>query len=321
MHSDLPTEADAFDPASVPPATRAVTEQLEREGAGAPALSAATIAERRAPSRDAGPLRSERRYEGAVERDIAGPGGALRLRLLAPDEARAAYLHVHGGGWAFGTPDSQDQTLVRLATAARVAVVTIGYRLAPEHPHPAAVEDCVAAIRWLAANAESELGATRVVVAGESAGAHLAACALLVLRDQGELAPVVATNLAYGVYDVSMTPSARLWGERRLVLNSPDLAFLARQYAPVEHHRDPCVSPLYHDLTGMPPALFSCGTLDPLLDDTLFMAARWRAAGNESQLALYPGAPHEFLNLRHSISAEDDARERMTRFVDGVLAG
>jgi acetyl esterase len=80
------------------------------------------------------------------------------------------------------------------------------------------------------------------------------------------------------------------------------------------------VSPLYADLTGLPPALFSCGTLDPLLDDTLFIAARWQAAGSAARLAIYPGAPHEFLNLRDPISAEPRARERMIAFIDQVLS-
>ena len=223
--------------------------------------------------------------EFAAERVIEGAGGPLRLRVLGPERPRAYYLHVHGGGWALGGADRQDQTLLRFARAAGVAVVAVDYRLAPEHPHPAAVDDCVVALRWLAA-----IGVPRLIVGGESSGAHLAALALLALRGCGELGAIAGANLAYGVYDVSMTPSARLWGNRRVVINTPDLAFLAAQYAPPARHRDPDVSPLYAGLTGMPPALFSCGTLDPLLDDTLFMAARWRAAGNPTELALYPGA-------------------------------
>jgi acetyl esterase/lipase len=256
----------------------------------------------------------------AEEREIDGPAGPLRLRILRPAEVRACYLHLHGGGWAHGDPDHQDQTLMRFARAARVAVVAVDYRLTPAHPHPAGLDDCVAAIRWLAANGERELGAARLVVGGESAGAHLAALALLVLRDGGEIDPVTAANLAYGVYDLSMTPSARRWGDRRGVVSTPDLARFAAQYAPRERHRDPDVSPLYADLAGMPPALFSCGTLDPLLDDTLFMVARRRAAASPTELALYPGAPHEFLNLRDAIPAASAARDRMVRFVERVLA-
>jgi acetyl esterase len=100
---------------------------------------------------------------------------------------------------------AQDQTLLQFASAARVAVLAVDYRLTPEHPHPAGLEDCVAAIRWLAVNGQRELGAGRLIVGGESAGAHLAALALLVLRDRGEIEAVTAANLAYGVYDVSMT--------------------------------------------------------------------------------------------------------------------
>jgi acetyl esterase/lipase len=313
-------DPELFEPESVPAATLAVTDRLRWDGATAPALSEARIVQlRTSPPSAAGVLAVEPPSDLAVERVIDGPAGPLRLHVLTAREVRACYLRVHGGGWALGGPDRQDQTLLRFASAARVAVVAVDYRLTPEHPHPAGLEDCVAAIRWLAANGERALGAGRVIVGGESAGAHLAALALLVLRDRGEMESVAAANLAYGVYDVSMTPSARRWGDQRIVVNTPDVAFFAAQYAPDERHRDPDVSPLYADLTGMPIALFSCGTLDPLLDDTLFMAARWQAAGSPALLAIYPGAPHEFLNLSHPISAAFDARERMVRFVDRVL--
>jgi acetyl esterase/lipase len=229
-------------------------------------------------------------------------------------------VYLHGGGWVIGDLDTLDGVCRRLCRDVGAVVVSIDYRRAPEHPHPAARDDCLAAIDWLAVNGQRELGADRLILAGESAGAHLAALALLALRDRGEAEAVAAANLAYGVYDISMTPSARRWGDDRLVLNTPDLAFFAEQYVPSERHRDADVSPLYADLTGLPPALFSCGTLDPLLDDTLFMAARWQAAGSPAQLAIYPGAPHEFLNLHDPISAEPQARERMIAFIDQVLS-
>jgi acetyl esterase len=92
-----------------------------------------------------------------------------------------------------------------------VAVVAV-------HPHPAGLADRVAAIRWLAANGQRELGTGRQIVGGESAGVHLAALARLVLRDRGEIEAVIAANLAYGVYDVSMTPSTRRWGDQRIVI-------------------------------------------------------------------------------------------------------
>jgi acetyl esterase/lipase len=316
----LRLDPNAFMPTGVSAATSAVTERLQLDGASAPALTAARVKElQRSGPHSAGPLTVEPPSELAVDRVIDGPGGPLRLRVFQPKNVRACYLHVHGGGWALGGADRQDQTLLRFANAARVAVVAVDYRLAPGHPHPAGVVDCVAAIRWLATNGARELGASRLIVGGESAGAHLVALALLALRDSGEVGAVAAANLAYGVYDVSMTPSARLWGERRIVINTADLAFFAAQYAPPERHRDPDVSPLYADLAGVPPALFSCGTLDPLLDDTLFMAARWQAAGSSALLTIYPGAPHEFLNLRDPIPATSKARARMILFINRVL--
>ncbi len=310
-----------FGPGSVPATTLEVTQRLRRDGATAPPLSKARIrALRGSAPGGAGPLAAEPRSTAAVERVIAGPEGPLRIRILRCGAVRACYLHVHGGGWALGAADRQDRTLLRFARTARVAVVAIDYRLTPDHPHPAGLADCVAAIRWLTANGERELGARPVIVGGESAGAHLAALALLRLRDHGEIRAVTAANLAYGVYDLSMTPSARRWGDERVVINTPDLAFFAAQYAAAERHRDPDISPLYAELTGMPAALFTCGTLDPLLDDTLFMAARWRAAGSPAQLAIHPRAPHEFLNLRDPIHAAPEARGQMVRFVDRVLA-
>jgi len=317
----LSLDPEAFKPGSVPATTLAVTERLRQEGATAPALSTACIKElRSSPPSATGALAAEPPSALAVDRVIDGPAGPLRLHVLTPGKVRACYLHVHGGGWALGGPDRQDRTLLRFASAARLAVVAVDYRLTPDHPHPAGLADCVAAIDWLLANAARELGTRRLIVGGESAGAHLAALALLVLRDRGQIEGVTAANLAYGVYDVSMTTSARRWGDERMVINTPDLAFFAAQYAPSERHRDPDVSPLYADLTCAPPALFTCGTLDPLLDDTLFMAARWQAAGSLAELAIYPGAPHEFLNLSDPISAAADAHERMVGFVDRVLA-
>jgi acetyl esterase len=188
----------------------------------------------------------------------------------------ACYVQLHGGGWALGGAARQDHTLLRFASAARLAVVSVDCPLAPEHPHPEALADCVAATRWLAANGQRELGAARLIVAGESTGGHLAA-ALLALRDRGEVEAVVAANLAYGVYDISMTPSARRWGDQRIVISTPDLAFFAAQYAPTERHRDANVSPLYADLAGLPPPCL--GAARSIRCSTT--CCSWRRAGRQ----------------------------------------
>ena len=135
-------------------------------------------------------------------------------------------------------------------------------------------------------------------IGGDSAGAHLSAVTLLRLRDRHAITGAfAAANLIYGVFDLAMTPSQRNWGERNLVLTTAVMRYFEETFLPGmddEAKRDPDVSPLYADLRDMPPALFSVGTLDPLLDDTLFMEARWRAAGGRTELRIWPEAIHAF---------------------------
>jgi len=193
--------------------------------------------------------------------------------------------------------------------------VSVGYRLAPEHPHPAGPDDCEAAALWLAANVEREFGGDVLAVGGESAGAHLSAVTLLRLRDRHGLAPFRAALLTYGQYDFAFTPSVRRWGARNLVLSTPIITQFVDWFAPPQLRADPDLSPLHADLRDMPPALFTVGTLDPLLDDSLllFMAARWTAAGNRAELAVYPGGVHAFNAFPIAIAGEANAR--MVRFL------
>jgi acetyl esterase len=212
-----------------------------------------------------------------------------------------------------GGADQQDMPLQRVADEAGVVVVSVEYRLAPEHPFPAAPDDCAAAAEWVVANAASEWGTDRVVIGGESAGAHLAALTLLRLRDQ-LVAPdaIRAANLVFGAYDISMTPSQRNWGDANLVLSTPIMEWFGEQFLPGWSHEDrrrPEVSPLYADLAGLPPALFTVGTRDPLLDDSLFMSMRWQAAGNQATLSVYPESIHGFVAFPIAIAQASIAEQ------------
>jgi acetyl esterase/lipase len=252
-------------------------------------------------------------------RDLSIPGraGELRLRVVVPQGIPSGvYLHIHGGGWTLGAADMQDGLLAELADAAGLAVVSVDYRLAPEHPFPAAADDCEDAARWLLDRGATELGAPATfTLGGESAGAHLAVLTLLRLRDRHGVAGAFrAANLVYGAFDMSMAPSTRLWGDRNLVLSGPIVRFFADNFLPGldrEARRAPTISPLYADLRGMPPALFTVGTLDPLLDDSLFMAARWSAAGARAELRVWPEAVHGFtafpLALARAANATQEA--------------
>ena len=225
---------------------------------------------------------------------IPGRSGEISLRILEPESPRGAYLHLHGGGWTIGSADGQDPLLWEFAQATRLMAVSVEYRLAPEHPFPAGPDDCEDAALWLL---ENHTG--RLAIGGESAGAQLAALTLLRLRDLHGISPrtFAAANLVFGAYDLTGTPSRRLWGDRELVLSSPVMDWFADCFLPGmsdEDRRAPSISPLYAELDDLPPALFSCGTCDPLLDDTLFMEARWRLAGNETTLSLWDEGIHGY---------------------------
>ncbi|WP_317440933.1 alpha/beta hydrolase [Streptomyces collinus] len=204
--------------------------------------------------------------------------GGVKVRAFVPDHVDGVYLHIHGGGWAFGSANGQDEKLLRLAVEARLAVMSVDYRLAPEHPFPAGPDDCEAAARWLLDHAEAEFGTGRLLIGGESAGAHLSVLTLLRLRDRhGITGAFRAAHLAFGPYDLSMTPSQRMFGSRRLLSNSDSMRGSYELFTPgmgPEERRDPEVSPLYADLTNLPPARIIVGTQDPLLDDSLFLAQR-----------------------------------------------
>lgn len=244
------------------------------------------------------------------------------VRVFEPDgPAAAVYLEIHGGGWIIGSAAAGDAANARLARDCGVTVVAVDYRLAPEHPHPAAADDCAAVARWLVDRAAAEFGTERLLIGGASAGATLAALTLLRLRDDGTVDRVRGANLAYGPYDISFTPSQRLARDTPLL----DRAYLEASRPLVfpgldpEALRDPAISPLYADLRDLPPALFTVGALDPFLDDSLFMHARWRAAGGEAELHVYPASPHGFDLLPTQMAAE--ANRRVTAFLRARARG
>lgn len=241
-------------------------------------------------------------------------------RVFTPPVLTAIYLHIHGGGWCLGSARFQDERLWRIASDAQVAVVSIEYRLAPEHPHPAGFEDCSAAASWLVESCVEEFGVDRILIGGESAGAHLTALTLIALRERSQIARICGANLVCGIYDLSMTPSQRHWGPDPLVLSTPILAATYGRYVPGlsdDERRDPTVSPLYADLEGLPPALFTVGDADPLLDDTIFMAGRWQSAGNRTTLDVYPEAAHGFVGKPLALAGI--AHERVTAWMRSVV--
>ncbi|MEA2276027.1 MAG: acetyl esterase [Solirubrobacteraceae bacterium] len=305
--------------------TRAFNADLERRLAAEPSVHTVPVTETRRRRRDGtGPFPAPVFLDRARDVTIDGRSGPLRLRVLAPlGEALGAYLHVHGGGWTLSAADMQDPLLAELADATGLCAVSVDYRLAPEHPYPAAPDDCEDAALWLLRHGLDELGLPPVVtIGGDSAGAHLSAVTLLRLRDRHGIDAVRAANLIYGAFDLALTPSQRNWGERNLILTTPIIRWFGDQFLPgvaADARRDPDISPLYAELHGLPPALFTVGTLDPLLDDSLFMEARWRAAGNHGELRVWPEAIHGFNAFPLAVTAA--AREAQYAFLRGAVGG
>jgi acetyl esterase/lipase len=255
--------------------------------------------------------------EEVEERILKGPTADVAVRVFVPEVVKGVYLHIHGGGFMLGRAYQYDEMMTAVATACQVATVSVDYRLAPENSYPAGPDDCETAAVWLAQNALSEFGTDRLVIGGESAGANLSAVTLLRMRDRHDFNGFCAAVLSYGGFDLSMTPSARNWGERPLILTTPLIEWFHESYVPRDKLTDPDVSPLYAELADMPVALFTIGTLDPLLDDSLFMYARWMAAGNQAELAVYPGGIHAFNAF--PLKAADRANQKIAEFISDAV--
>jgi acetyl esterase len=227
----------------------------------------------------------------AAPRIAQADGHQVPVRIITPSQghARAAYLEIHGGGFYLGAAARSDTSNAQLADALGMAMVSVDYRLAPEHPWPAAPDDCETAALWLVEQAEAMFGTARLLIGGASAGATLAMTTLLRLRDRGQVRPFAGAVLQFGAYDLSgQSPSGRVYAHEW---------FIQAYAGHVADRTNPDVSPLYGDLHGLPPALLVAGTLDIILEDSLAMAARLSAAGNEVDLRLFPESPHGFTSL------------------------
>jgi len=210
------------------------------------------------------------------------------VRIFTPTvgPATGVYLDIPGGGFYLGSAARGDVRNRELADALHIAVVSVDYRLAPEHPWPAAPDDCEAVALWLVEHAATRFGSSRLVIGGSSAGATLALATLLRLREKDALDGFTGAALQYGAYDLSgQTPAGRL---------IVDEYFLEAYLGHVDDRTAADISPGYADLRGLPPVLLVVGGKDVLLEDNLAMAGRLSVAGNDVELRIYPESPHGF---------------------------
>jgi acetyl esterase len=296
------------------PEQQRINERLMLEGQRVPSPGTVSInLLRRARLLNADGSSKVKRVAHAVDRELSSPQGPFRVREFPLEQSVGLYIHFHGGGWALGSIYEQDDLLNSLGKASGLRVVTVEYPLAPEHELPELLARAKVAARVVI----ESYGDTKVCLGGESAGAHIAVnVALDLIGEREHAAKIRGLNLCYGIYDLSMSPSQRRAGTAFIGLSKPYLEWFYSLALPgrgLEQRRDPAVSPLYRDLARMPACLFSVGDLDPLLDDTLFMAARWRAAGNPTELEVYPEAHHGFNGLGTGMAKL--ANDRIHRFL------
>jgi acetyl esterase/lipase len=241
------------------------------------------------------------------------PNRTIPCRVLKPQHdqpVKAVFMHIHSGGWCLSNEKSQDQMLQEIADTHGVVCLSVGYRLAPENPFPAGPHDCFDVAEWLVENAESALQAPLAFVGGDSAGAHLSMLVALHLLQHTDARfsefRFRGMILHYGCYSLRWTPGVYSFARRvpSLVLDLDTMGAFRDAFIPgwsQETLENPDVSPLYADLASLrgklPPALFTCGTEDYLLDDTLYMSMRWLAAGGSVDVKLIPGAPHGFISF------------------------
>ena len=231
---------------------------------------------------------------------IEGPGGDLALRLYHPGGTapRPLLVYLHGGGWVIGDLEIQDGLCRNLANRSGCAVLSVDYRLAPEHPYPAALDDAWAALEWTAANAARlDVDAGRIAIGGDSAGGNLAAAAAVRARDRG--APILrACVVLCGVTDCRTDDRSMVELAEGYFVTRERMAWYWDQYAPAGIDRTaPELSPLRADLTGLPPTVVVTAGLDPLKDQGADFARACCDAGVDTVLIHRPGTIHGFLGF------------------------
>ena len=296
------------------PQARALLDLIEASGLPAthtlePSQARHVYRERRSFSQPDAPAVAEVR-ELAAE----GPAAAIPLRLFRPQGTQAgarlpALVYYHGGGWTIGDLDTHDTLCRQLANASRCTVISVDYRMGPEHRFPAAVDDCVAATRWVHAHA-GELGidATRLAVGGDSAGGNLAAVVAIAARDAGDL-PIAFQLLIYPATDMRRIAASHETNGKGYLLERVTIDWFHDHYiADPAHDLDWRASPLLReDLAGLPPALVLTAGYDPLRDEGLQYSARLADAGNRVTHVCFERQIHGFITMGRVIDEANSA--------------
>lgn len=249
--------------------------------------------------------------------------GPLTARVLVPSEApRGAILYLHGGGWVLGSAAQWDTLTRTLADRTQCLVVVPDYRLAPEYPYPAALDDCWDALRWTAENlARLGVDGLPLMIAGDSAGANLAAAVALRARDAGG-PDLTVQVLAYPPTDSDFETASYRDSENQLILSRDSMIWFWDQYAPNQRDRvEPGAAPLRaEDLSGLPPAVIAIAQHDVVRDEIEAYAERLRCSGVEVRSRVFEGQMHGFVTLMNMLPGNAVGIEYLTEEIDRALA-
>jgi acetyl esterase len=259
------------------------------------------------------------------DRLIPGADGDIPARVYTPHaavgEAHGVLVWLHGGGWVIGDLDTADSTCRALANRAGCVVVSVDYRLAPEHPAPAALDDCMTALAWTVENFELlGVDASKVAIGGDSAGGNLAALVCQRVRD--EFGPDIDFQLlVYPVTDLTLSHPSMDENAEGYFLTKASMEWFVGHYLGDADPKDPAVSPLHaDDLSGLPPAMVITAEMDPLRDEGEAYAARLREAGVPTELIRYDGQIHGFVGMATMLDDGKDAIERAGAALRAALA-
>ena len=253
---------------------------------------------------------------------IAVPSGRIKVRLYDPGTPAPAptVVLLHGGGWVMGSLDTYDGFARLIAKRSGLRCLSVEYTLAPEHPFPAPLDDCIAAVRW-AVSEGSVFGIDprRVALIGDSSGANLSLGVCLALRDAG-IRSVRGAALLYGVYSLDMdTASQRAYGSGVYFLGTADIARYANEYLPTQAAKqNPLAVPMLADLADLPPLYIATCEFDPLLDDSQRLAARAKAAGVATEYRVWKDMVHGAFSLAGWIDAMGPEVDRIGAFLARV---
>lgn len=237
----------------------------------------------------------------------------VRAELIVPSDARRGIiLYLHGGAYALGSPRMHREFLTRLAKTCQRQVLSLDYRLAPEHPFPAALEDCLSAYDWLLSQGYAP---SEIALAGDSAGGGLGAAVLVALRDLRRELPACAVCISPWL-DLSALPVKTAPGDP--VLNQEILVTYAKAYAGDNDPANPLISPLLADLRGLPPINIQAGEHEILLEQSRQFLEKARQAGVEIRLDCWPGMFHVF-QMVPILPESRRSLEKIAAFLDGKI--